>query len=131
MLTRLWALIVKELLNILRDPKSRTVLLVPPVIQIFIFSFAMTMEVKNVPLGILNLDAGREGYELVARFRSAATFTRIVPVQSEAQIPSMLDAQQALAVLVVPLDFSAAWPPAVTPPFNCSWTAARPTRPRS
>jgi ABC-2 type transport system permease protein len=106
MLTRLWALIVKELLNILRDPKSRTVLLVPPVIQIFIFSFAMTMEAKNVPLGILNLDAGREGYELVERFRSAATFTRIVPVQSEAQIPSMLDAQQAVAVLVVPLDFS-------------------------
>ena len=72
MLPRLWALIIKELLNILRDPKSRTVLIVPPVIQIFVFSFAMTMEAKNVPLGILNLDAGREGYELVERFRSAS-----------------------------------------------------------
>jgi ABC-2 type transport system permease protein len=106
MLTRLWALITKELLNILRDPKSRTVLLVPPVIQIFVFSFAMTMEAKNVPLGILNLDSGREGYELVARFRRAATFTRIVPVESETQIAPMLDDQQVVAVLVVPLDFS-------------------------
>ena len=43
MRTRLRALMTKELLNILRDPKSRTVLIMPPIIQIFIFSFAMTM----------------------------------------------------------------------------------------
>ena len=106
MLTRLRALIIKELLNILRDPKSRTVLLVPPIIQIFIFSFAMTMEAKNVHLGVLNLDAGRAGFELVQRFKEARTFTRILPLQGREEIEPVLDAQRALAVLVVPVDFS-------------------------
>lgn len=106
MLTRLRALIIKELLNILRDPKSRTVLIVPPIIQIFVFSFAMTMEAKNVHLGVLNLDAGRAGFELVQRFKEARTFTRIVPLEGRFEIQPVLDAQRVLAVLVVPVDFS-------------------------
>jgi ABC-2 type transport system permease protein len=106
MLTRLRALIIKELLNILRDPKSRTVLIVPPIIQIFVFSFAMTMEAKNVHLGVLNLDAGRAGFELVQRFKEARTFTRIVPLEGRFEIQPVLDEQRVLAVLVVPVDFS-------------------------
>lgn len=106
MLIRLRALMIKELLNILRDPKSRTVLIVPPIIQIFVFSFAMTMEAKNIHLGVLNLDAGRAGFELVQRFQNAKTFSRIMTLKGQAEIQSVLDEQQALAVLVVPVDFS-------------------------
>lgn len=106
MLTRLRALMIKELLNILRDPKSRTVLIVPPIIQIFVFSFAMTMEAKNIPLGVLNLDAGRDGIELVERFQNAETFSRIMWLKGQAEIQPVLDEQRALAVLVVPVDFS-------------------------
>ena len=100
------ALMIKELLNILRDPKSRTVLIVPPIIQIFIFSFAMTMEAKNIHLGVLNLDAGRAGFELVQRFQNAETFSHIMTLKGQAEIPAVLDEQRALAVLVVPVDFS-------------------------
>jgi ABC-2 type transport system permease protein len=106
MLMRLRSLIFKELLNILRDPKSRTVLIVPPIIQIFVFSFAMTMEAKNVRLGVLNLDTGRAGFELVQRFEEAKTFTHILPLKGQAEIQPILDEQRALAVLVVPADFS-------------------------
>jgi ABC-2 type transport system permease protein len=106
MLTRLRALIVKELLNILRDPKARVVLVVPPVVQIFVFSFAMTLEAKNIHLGILNLDAGRAGYELAQRYRDARTFTRTITLRGRAEITPLLDEQRVLAVLVVPADFS-------------------------
>ena len=106
MLTRLRALMIKELLNILRDPKSRTVLIVPPIIQIFVFSFAMTMEAKNIHLGVVNLDAGRAGFELVQRFQNAKTFSRILTLKGQFEIQSVLDEQRALAVLVVPVDFS-------------------------
>ena len=43
--TRLWAQILKELLCVLRDPRSRIALVVPPLIQLLIFSFANTLEV--------------------------------------------------------------------------------------
>ena len=45
---RIRTLIVKELLAVWRDPKSRMILIVPPLIQMLVFSFAATQEVKNV-----------------------------------------------------------------------------------
>ena len=58
MWTRLKALIVKELLVVLRDPKSRTIIIVPPLVQLLVFSYAATLEVKNVDLLALNHDSG-------------------------------------------------------------------------
>ena len=56
MWTRLKALIVKELLVVLRDPRSRVILIVPPLMQLVLFAFAATLEVKNVDLVVLNRD---------------------------------------------------------------------------
>ena len=59
MFGRLRALIIKELLSILRDPKSRVILIVPPLIQLLIFSFAVTQEVINISAVVLDRDMGR------------------------------------------------------------------------
>ena len=48
---RLKAIIVKEIWSLLRDPKARIVLVLPPLIQLFIFTFATTLDVKNVDVG--------------------------------------------------------------------------------
>ncbi len=106
MFIRLYNLILKELLATLRDPKARGVLIVPPILQIFILSFAITQEVKNVTLGVLNLDTGTRGYELLQRFEHSHTFTKIVPLERQADISPVLDEQRALAVVIVPQDFS-------------------------
>ncbi len=42
---RLKALIVKELLAVLRDPKGRAIVIIPPLVQLFVFSYAATLEV--------------------------------------------------------------------------------------
>ena len=57
-LQRLQAQIVKELLCVLRDPKSRFVLVVPPLIQLFVFAFAATLEIRNIDIALMNRDAG-------------------------------------------------------------------------
>ena len=106
MFIRLFNLIVKEFLAALRDPKARGLLLGPPIMQIFIFSYAITQEVKNVPLAVYNQDVGAEGYTLVQRFAHSPTFTRIVTLTHRGQIDHAIDTQQVMAVLVVPQDFS-------------------------
>ena len=55
---RIRSLIIKELLAVWRDPKGRFVLLVPPVIEMLIFAYAATQEVKNVSVAVLNQDMG-------------------------------------------------------------------------
>ncbi|MDE2339904.1 MAG: ABC transporter permease, partial [Alphaproteobacteria bacterium] len=64
-LTRLWAMIVKELWAVLRDPKGRITLIVPPVIQLVLFASAATLEVKNVAIGVYSRDNGPATIEFV------------------------------------------------------------------
>lgn len=106
MLGRLASLIVKELLAVLRDPRARTVLIIPPMVQVLVFSFAATQEVKNERLAVLNRDAGKWGHEVVQRFAAASTFTEVFAVEGDQQVPDILDRQRAIAVLSIPQDFS-------------------------
>lgn len=102
MFNRILSLIIKEFLAILRDKKSRAVLIFPPIIQLFIFTFAATLDVKNVPIGILNRDNGAQGFELVQRFHGSPMFNKIVYLNSVQEITPFID--NIYGVMVVSLD---------------------------
>lgn len=107
MLWRMWVLVVKEMLAIWRDKKSRAMLLVPPMVQLVVFTFAATQEVKNVSIGVLNQDWGHYSRELVARFAGSRTFVEIHGLRGVAEIAPLMDAQKALLVLHIGPTFSA------------------------
>jgi ABC-2 type transport system permease protein len=103
---RLKALIVKELLAVLRDPKSRTIIIVPPLIQLLVFSYAATLEVKNVDLLALNHDSGHWSQELIERIEGAPTFRHVTIAESEAQVRRTIDMRQAIGAVVIGPTFS-------------------------
>jgi len=103
---RLRALIVKEFLAILRDPRGRVILIVPPLVQLLIFSFAATLDVTNAPLAVLNRDAGPWGTELVARITAAPVTGRVLRAGSPAGLERAIEDQQALAAISIGPDFS-------------------------
>ena len=105
-LIRLRAQIVKELLCLLRDPKSRAIIIGPPLIQLLVFSFAITLEVKNVDLALLNHDTGGAAVELVQQIESSALVKRLRVAGSEGELAEMIDTQQVLAGVVIPETFS-------------------------
>ncbi|MEZ5934893.1 MAG: ABC transporter permease [Alphaproteobacteria bacterium] len=106
MWTRLKALIVKELLAILRDPKGRIVLIGPPILQLLIFSFAATLEVSNVDIAYIDRDTGRWGTELIRRIDASSTFREITPLTGMAEARTLLDERDVLAVVRIDQDFS-------------------------
>ena len=106
MFGRILALIAKELRILVRDPKSRTLLIGPPVAQLLVFAFAATLEVKNVSLAVLNEDHGRHGYEIVHRLNGSTTFTDFHFVRNQADIARYVDNQIVLAAVHIPQDFS-------------------------
>jgi ABC-2 type transport system permease protein len=106
MLQRILALIKKEILTVWRDKKSRMVLIVPPLLQLLIFAFAGTLDVKNVSLGILNRDNGAESFELLQRFHGSPTFNRIIYLQSVADIARIIDNQEVVMVIHMDEQFS-------------------------
>jgi len=104
--TRLKALILKELLAVLRDPRGRIILIVPPVIQLVVFSYAATLEVRNVDVMVLNRDAGHWGYELVQRIQGSPTFRKVSFTQSPEVLHEAVDRQKVLAAIQISPTFS-------------------------
>jgi ABC-2 type transport system permease protein len=106
MWNRIKALIIKETLAVLRDPRNRVALIAPPLLQLFLFSFTGTQEVKNIRIGILNQDYGQAASELVQRLAAAPNFERVYFVQSPDQLQELIDEQKAMLGVRVPVDFS-------------------------
>src|SRR3989339_1076962 len=106
MLNRIISLIIKELQAIFRDKKTRIVLIGPPLMQLLIFSFAATLEVKNISIAILNKDSGKESQDLVHEFEGAPSFKKILFLKSESEIKDVLDSQKVIYVLQIDSMFS-------------------------
>ena len=102
----LLALIKKEFLAIWSDKKSRMVILVPPLIQLILFSFAVTLEVKNINIGILDRDNSAQSRDLIRTLKLSTTFTHVYRLQSEAELTAYIDAQKVLATLYIPQEFA-------------------------
>ncbi len=103
---KIWTLVVKELLAVLQDKKSRTILILPPLTQLLIFSYAATLDVKNVTLGVFNQDNGKFSYELIQRFAGSPTFSKILYLQKEEEIAPFIDEQKGSGVLHFDAQFS-------------------------
>lgn len=106
MIHRIAALIWKEMLAVLKDPKSRIAIFLPPITQLFIFAFAATLDVKNVPIGILNRDNGEKAFELVQRFHGSPMFSKIIYLQGVEEIAPFIDSQKGTMVISIDEQFS-------------------------
>jgi len=104
-LTRLRAMIVKELWALLRDPKARVVLVVPPIMQLLIFTFATTLDVKNVEIGVLDRSNGAHAAELIQRVAGSPQFRGLVPLTSDAAVRQAIDNQEVIAAIIIEPDF--------------------------
>lgn len=106
MFSRIFALVVKELLAILRDKQGRMTLIIPPLMQLFIISQAATLEVKHISLSVLNLDSGWYSHELTERLKGSRYFSNVFQVHSQKMLEQSIDDQKAIAAIVIQDNFS-------------------------
>lgn len=90
MLGRIFALIIKEFLALLKDKRSRIVLIVPPLIQLMVFGYAATFDLKNVPFAVYSEDSGAASRQLLADLDGSPSFSRVAQVTHESEIPPSL-----------------------------------------
>lgn len=98
-LHRLLALIIKEFLTLLKDPKSRTVVILPPLLQTIIFGYAATFDLVDVPCAIYDEDRSAASRELAARVAGSPTFRVVAEIGRDADIARHLDAGRVRLVL--------------------------------
>ncbi len=103
---RLKAMIMKELMAVLRDPRARMTLIAPPLIQLFLFGFAATLEVKNITLGVYDQDRGAWSREVINAAAGSASVKHLVRLDSPQAVARAIDNRDVIAVMVFDANFS-------------------------
>ena len=88
---RLRVLIRKELLQALREPRMRALLVGPPLIQLLIFGYAANMDVDRARMAFMDMDHSVESRELLSGFVGSERFELIATPRRDAEMQLLLD----------------------------------------
>ena len=105
-LLRIKAVAKKELIQIWRDPLSLAMAFLMPVMLLFIFGYAITLDVNNIRTVIYDMDNSSLSRELVAEFRESGYFRVIESIYTQKEIDRYIDSGRAVAAVSIPQDFS-------------------------
>ncbi|MDR1284843.1 MAG: ABC transporter permease [Campylobacteraceae bacterium] len=103
---RLFALIKKEFLAIKNDKKSMFVIIVPPLLQIFIFSFAATTEVKHVDLAVFDRDGSYQSREFIQELKGSSYIKNLISIQNYDEAKKLIGVKKIIGFLVIPDNFA-------------------------
>ncbi len=99
--------IKKELTQAIRDKKMRFILFVSPLIQLLLFGFAVTTEIKNISLLAIDYDQTAPSRDLIASIFSSGYFRQVFAQNIYSETPyEFLQTGRARAAIVIPSDFS-------------------------
>ncbi len=102
---RIAALTRKELLAVLKDPRARLSLFIPPVVQALLFGYAATYDLNHVTYAALDQDHTAASRQLLAAMDGSGVFERVADLQRTADIASLIDARDALLVVQIDPQF--------------------------
>lgn len=103
MFSRVWQFVIKEFIQVWRDPRTRFSLIVPPIIQVILFGYAANFDVHNVATAVLDLDHSQESRELISRFASSGYFQIADVLSSRVQVGDLIDrGRVSLAIEILP-----------------------------
>ena len=105
-LRRIKAIGVKESLQIVRDPRSLMIALLIPIMQMFMLGYGINLDIKHIPLCVLDREGSQNSQDLLKRFAASAYFSVQKTAASYAEIERDLDDATCGIAIIVPADFS-------------------------
>jgi ABC-2 type transport system permease protein len=102
----LLSLIKKEFKEIIRDPVTLATSVFLPMVMLFLFGYAISLDVEHVPMAVYDADRTQESVRFIEAFTSGRYFTLKYYLDSPGQGDDLLLKGKAEMVLVIPPDFS-------------------------
>jgi ABC-2 type transport system permease protein len=103
---RFWALALKELRQIRRDRRLAMSLVVPPMLQILLFGFALDSHVRDLRLGVVDESRTRESRDLVSAITENQTFRLTGSYHTAEELGAALAGGRLDVGVVVPYDYA-------------------------
>ncbi len=104
--SRFWALVRKEMNQILRNKQLIVLLVIPPTIQLLIYGFALNPDVHHLKLGVVDYARTADSRELVAAMTENRIFDAKALLFSEKALATQVETGQLTAGIVIPPEFS-------------------------
>jgi ABC-2 type transport system permease protein len=101
---RLLALVRKETLQIFRDPSAILIAFVLPVVLLFLFAFAVSLDVRDVKIGVVLENDSPDAQSLAAAFAGTRYF-EVTPARDRRDVEPDLIAGRLHGMIVIPQDF--------------------------
>jgi ABC-2 type transport system permease protein len=105
-LSRTWAIAKKEFFHIYRDPRSLGLVILMPALLMLLFGYAVTLDVKNVSMAVLDRDRTQESFNFIQRFSASPYFNLRFWVRDEKEMRRLIDQGEVKMGLVLPWNFS-------------------------
>ena len=107
MILRTYMIAWKESVQLLRDVRSLTVVIVLPVLMLILYGYAINLDVRHVPLAVYDQDLTHDSRDLTGAFTRSARFDVIAYLDSYEQVTKALDDGDARVALIIPRRFAA------------------------
>jgi ABC-2 type transport system permease protein len=104
--SRLFSIIRKEFIQIMRDRRTLVIILIIPIMQLFLLGYSATNDIRNVPLAVFDQCRCAESRALLDAYRAADYFRIAYTVGSERELRGLIENGQARAAILVPPDYN-------------------------
>ena len=104
---RLWALLRKEWIEVRRDAMTLRILVAIPIMQLFLFGYAINSDPKKLPTGLLTSDHSKYERTIIAAMKNSGYYN-VIPLASEAEAEAGLAGGALLMVIDIPPGFDRA-----------------------
>lgn len=100
--TRIWPIIRKEFIHIVRDPRTLVVMFVMPLMQLILLGYAATTDVRNISLAVFDQDRSAQSRHLIEAFVASGQFHVVRHAGGQSELAAMIDSGDARAGVVIP-----------------------------
>ena len=108
MFSRMRQMIIKEFIQVLRDKRTRFILIGPPIVQMLVFGYAATFEIRHVTTVIVDYDHSQKSRDLVSRFTSSLYFDVVAQPENSRDLSSAIEQGKATIGIQINAGFAQA-----------------------
>src|SRR6185369_15174423 len=103
---RLQAMARKEMLQIIRDPRSVAIVVIMPLLMMLAYGYGISLDAKRLPVYVLDREGSQQSQDFLKRFQASQYFQVVRSVDNYPELVRALDAQSCQLGIVIPRDFS-------------------------
>lgn len=104
---RIWQMVKKEFIQVWRDRRLRIFLILPPIVQLIIYGYAINFDIRQVPFGVFDEDRTQASESLISRFTASEYFRLTASINSEADLKDLIDRSRITLAVRIPKGFAA------------------------